>query len=277
MTITLRQRKKGKGRIYLYLEIYKGKETDASGKVKYLRDYEYLNLYLVEKPKTTAEKQHNKKILNLANNIKSKKELEYQSGRFGLKPISPKDTNFLEYYRHRVGKKKWCLQSVIDYIGEDKQLNFSDITKNWCEQYLEFLHTKKSKNRVGYFLNTSTIVLYWKILSSVINSAIKEDIISYNPCRAVKLPKVEDKEKIYLTLDELKSLVKTDCKHPILKRAFLFSCLTGLRWSDIYKLKWSEIQETEGKCFVRFLLYYFPLLYAQKNVRAKNFSPLQFH
>src|SRR5215469_7876312 len=75
MTITLRQRKKGKGKIYLYLEIYKGKETDANGKTKYLREYEYLNLYLLDKPKSDAEKQHNKKILNLANSIRSKKNL----------------------------------------------------------------------------------------------------------------------------------------------------------------------------------------------------------
>jgi integrase len=75
------------------------------------------------------------------------------------------------------------------------------------------------------------------MLSSVINSAVKENIMSHNPCRAVKLPKVEEKEKIFLTLKELKLLVKTDCRHIELKRAFLFSCLTGLRWSDVSKLK----------------------------------------
>src|SRR5690606_640293 len=30
------------------------------------------------------------------------------------------------------------------------------------------------------------------------------------------------------------------------KRAFLFGCLTGLRWSDIQKLKWSEVQKTDN-------------------------------
>ena len=32
----------------------------------------------------------------------------------------------------------------------------------------------------------------------------------------------------------------------MLKKAFLFSCLTGLRWSDIEKLKWSEVQKTDN-------------------------------
>jgi len=49
MKVHLRQRKQTKdGSISLYLEIYKGTITDATGKLKTLRDYEYLNLYLVQ-------------------------------------------------------------------------------------------------------------------------------------------------------------------------------------------------------------------------------------
>ncbi len=44
-------------------------------------------------------------------------------------------------------------------------------------------------------------------------------------------------------MDEVKALNRADCKYEVLKRAFLFSCLTGLRWSDIQKLTWSEVQK----------------------------------
>lgn len=33
------------------------------------------------------------------------------------------------------------------------------------------------------------------------------------------------------------------CEYPNIKRAFLFSCLTGLRRSDILRLKWSDVQK----------------------------------
>jgi len=61
--------------------------------------------------------------------------------------------------------------------------------------------------------------------------------------------KVNKPEIVFLTLDELKSLVNTSCDNEKLKRAFIFSCLTGLRWSDVYKLQWSEIKKTmENTC-----------------------------
>ncbi|MFD2790450.1 site-specific integrase [Arenibacter sp. H213] len=47
----------------------------------------------------------------------------------------------------------------------------------------------------------------------------------------------------YLTSDELQKLSKTPCSIPLLKRAFLFSTLSGIRWSDINKLKWSEVRD----------------------------------
>lgn len=50
-----------------------------------------------------------------------------------------------------------------------------------------------------------------------------------------------DVKKEYLTLDELKKLANTPCEIPVLKSASLFSCLTGLRISDILNLHWQDI------------------------------------
>jgi hypothetical protein len=45
-------------------------------------------------------------------------------------------------------------------------------------------------------------------------------------------------------MNEVQMLVDTPCKDDVLKRAFLFSILTGLRHSDIQALKWKQIQQT---------------------------------
>jgi integrase len=52
-------------------------------------------------------------------------------------------------------------------------------------------------------------------------------------------------QREYLTLEQLQALVNTPCSIPLLKSAALFSALTGLRFSDISKLVWSEVQYSE--------------------------------
>ena len=51
---------------------------------------------------------------------------------------------------------------------------------------------------------------------------------------------------MYLTVEEIKKLSNTHCSHPVIKRAFLFSCLTGIRKGDISRLTWSDVQ-TQGQ------------------------------
>jgi len=60
----------------------------------------------------------------------------------------------------------------------------------------------------------------------------------------------EDVTKSYLTIDELRQLAVTPCRIGVLKQASLFSCLTGLRISDVLNLKWEdfEIAPDQGYC-----------------------------
>ena len=48
---------------------------------------------------------------------------------------------------------------------------------------------------------------------------------------------------MYLTIDEVRLLAQTECEYPRIKDAFLFSCMTGLRRSDILRLKWGDIHK----------------------------------
>ena len=38
-----------------------------------------------------------------------------------------------------------------------------------------------------------------------------------------------------------------NCNNPLLKRAALFSALTGLRFSDIQKMTWGELEYVEDQ------------------------------
>src|SRR5687768_7448291 len=100
MKVHLRQRKQTKdGSISLYLEIYKGTTTTPAGKVKGVRGYEYLNLYLIDKPRSPLDKQQNKDTLELAESIKAKRELEIKNGLYGFASDFKQNTNFIDYFK----------------------------------------------------------------------------------------------------------------------------------------------------------------------------------
>lgn len=50
-----------------------------------------------------------------------------------------------------------------------------------------------------------------------------------------------------LTFNELQKLIATPCKHNKTRMAFLFSCATGIRWSDMKKMKWKNIVSHDDK------------------------------
>src|ERR1017187_7364677 len=115
MKIHLRQRKQAKeGSISLYLEIYKGTTTNKKGKIVGLRDYEYLHLSLIDKPRNPIDKQHNKDTLKLAENIKAKRELDIQNGEYGFSNNFKDKTNFIEYFRE-LTKKHLKIKGTYDH------------------------------------------------------------------------------------------------------------------------------------------------------------------
>jgi len=252
MKVHLRQRKQTKsGSISLFLEIYKGTTTTAEGKVKNLRNYEYLNLYLIDKPKTPIDKQHNKEILNLAKSVKAKRELEIKNGLYGFSDEFKQKTNFIQFFKDIMEKRKESLgnygnwdstyKHLIKFRGD--KIIFKEIDEVFCENFRDYLKDTAIKKN-GQRLSSSSVSSYFNKFRACLNEAVRKKIILSNPSSNIKISKPVESQREYLTLDELKSIVKAECRYPVLKRAFLFSCLTGLRWSDIQNLKWSDIQET---------------------------------
>lgn len=247
--IRLRKRKTPTGNISLYLDIYLNGE----------RTYEYLKLYLIPE-KSRADKEKNRETLQLAEAIKSKRIVELRNGEFGFKSEYATDTLFYDYYKmlceKRLGKPEsrgnwgnWysCLHHLRIYEKWEK-ITFAEITPEWVQGFKDYLEYKaiawahdtrqRTKERL---LSRNSKVSYFNKLRACLNQAFEDRIIPYNPCRGVEGFKAEEGTRMYLTLDELRKLVNTECEYEGVKRAFLFSCLTGLRRSDILKLKWSEV------------------------------------
>lgn len=260
MKVHLRQRKQTKdGSISLFLEIYKGTTNTPDGKVKNLRDYEYLNLYLIDKPKTPIDKQQNKDNLQLAESIKAKRELEIKNGLYGFTNEFKQSTNFIDYFTDQKEKRKqskgnygnWdsTLKHLVKFAGT--KVSFREIDQTFSENFRDYLKNK-AKTKSGKSLSSSSVSSYFNKFRACLKEAVKKKIILSNPATDVKNVKVIESKREFLTFDELKAIVKAECRYDVLKRAFIFSCLTGLRWSDIQKMTWSELSNYNGQWRVTF-------------------------
>ncbi|MBP9134057.1 MAG: site-specific integrase [Saprospiraceae bacterium] len=258
MKVFLRQRKQTKkGTISLYLEIYKGYAETKDGKRKPIRDYEYLDLYLIDKPSNPIDKQQNKENLKLAESIKAKRELEIKNGTYGFTNEFKKQTNFIEYFRNLVNKKEskgnfgnWYSTQIHleNYAG--RNVTFKDIDLQFAEGFKEYLNKVKRKD--GKPLANNSKASYFAKFRASLNEAVKEKIIYGNPAVETGNFNTVESQREYLTLDEVRKLAQTECRYDVLKRAFLFSCLTGLRWSDINNLKWNDVQQITNSFRIHF-------------------------
>ncbi|MCX7547762.1 site-specific integrase [Xanthomarina sp. F1114] len=249
MKVTLREREKN-GKIALYLDYYnKGK-----------RKTEYLSLYLIIKPKNKTERALNKKTRELAETIWAQRQVEIQQGHYGFSDIEKLKGNFTTYITALAEKKNtssgnygnWnsMLKHFNNYCPND--VSFQDIDKQFVEGFKEHLD-KKALGKAQKPLSQNSKYSYFGKFTAALKQAVSDGILKSNPANGVSHFKQGEPQREFLTLEELQKAVNTECELPQLKKAFILSALTGLRWSDIEKLKWSEIQHSkEMGYYIRF-------------------------
>src|SRR5690606_23966097 len=96
-------------------------------------------------------------------------------------------------------------------------------------------------------LSANSAVSYFNKIKAALRQAYKDGSLTIDLNSRIEPIKTEETRREYLTLEELNKLVNTPCNNDLLKRAALFSALTGLRFSDIQKLKWFEVGYIEGQ------------------------------
>jgi integrase len=108
------------------------------------------------------------------------------------------------------------------------------------------LITKSNRDRKKK-LSRNTALSYYNKFKAALKQAYRDGYIQADLNSRIETIKEEETEKNFLTIEELNSLVKTECNYPLLKQAALFSALTGFRFSDIKKLTWGEVTNIKGQ------------------------------
>ena len=119
--------------------------------------------------------------------------------------------------------------------------------------YLRSAHDLHKNMKVPGKLSDSTIHLKVNILKSVLREAVRQGLLDQNPFDRLPLSyrvKAQYKERTALTQEELIKLSETPCNTPELKEAFLLSCITGLRKSDILSLSIHDIEKRDDTYYI---------------------------
>lgn len=241
--VRLRQRKTRTGLQSLYLDIYyEGQRT-----------YEYLHMYLV--PEVTREdKCKNQETLRMAEAVRAKRVIELRNETYGFHASTTRALPFFDYCDMLVDEHKgtgteqtWksCRIHLAEY-EKNASITIGQITKGWLQGFREYLDNDamcRTKGDRKCALADNSKWLYWSVIRAIFGRAAKDGIITRNPADDIKAFKVKEGTRMYLTIDEVQRLADTPCSVDIAKRAFLFSCLTGLRRSDVQRLTWGDVQQ----------------------------------
>jgi site-specific recombinase XerD len=264
----LEQNKLADGRISLYLEYYLGREEKpvldengeqvyyAEGKmagkpkfqIKHNRRKENLSLYLLDKPRTAAERQTNKETLELAMKIRAEREQEFKESMLGYRLRKDRSANFLDYFQAYIDsytKKDLRMMQIAlsrfkDFLKEkyplyEQSIRGEHITKDMMTDFVDYLQSRS----VGE--GAKSIFQRFK---KVIHQAIENDILLKNPCEGVQC-KVDDQilRKDVLSIEEIQLLISChyENENPHVRRAFIFCLYCGLRFCDVKELAFHNV------------------------------------
>lgn len=252
MKVFLRDKKISDGRSTLYLDFYPPIAHPVTGKST---RREFLKLYTYDKPKTEAHRDHNKETRILAENIRAQRQIHIQAGNFGFMLISHRKSDFLQFFRDLAEKRKTSKGNYDNWLSAYNYLNaftkgrclMEDVTEKFVNDFKDYLSTTPgiSRKKTIKKLSPNAAHSYFNKFRAAIKRAFDERLLDEDPTKRVKTIKPGETERQFLTLEELNRLAKTDCEIPDLKRMALFSAITGLRWSDIIKLKWGELSHSK--------------------------------
>ncbi|MBK9504756.1 MAG: site-specific integrase [Bacteroidetes bacterium] len=258
--VKLRQKKISGDRQSLYLDFYPAIPHPKTGEPT---RREFLKLYLFDKAKSPIDKQHNKETLQIAEAMRQKKEnqlnkpeiyTDFEKGQ--LKIREQGERNFLEYFKALANKRKasnfdnWASAYKYLLAYTNGSLRFSDLNEKFCNGFRDYLLTTKSNKSIKTKLAQNSAVSYFNKFKATLKQAYKDGYLGYDLNSKIEQIKSAETRRNYLTIEELNKLNKTECQNPLLKRAAIFSAMTGLRFSDIQKMEWDEIEYVNGQGYI---------------------------
>lgn len=227
----------------------------------------------IPNPTTAAERFKNKQDLELIQNLQAIKVIELQDNRYGLHRTEKTSLSYYDFYARLMRSRKDSLgnygnwASALKYIKKffGTKLDIHDLRIERCLQLRHFIE-RDASTVSRRPLSQNSRYSYLNKFKASLRVAYKERIIRENLADFIPGLSQGETHREYLTFEEVQALVDTPCDYPVTKRAFLFSCLTGIRFGDIKRLTWSCLRHSTSRGY--------ELSFRQQKTRGKEYLPL---
>ncbi|WP_291077263.1 MULTISPECIES: site-specific integrase [unclassified Empedobacter] len=162
-------------------------------------------------------------------------------------------SNFIEFMQLELNRAKISIstrkthQRTLDVLKEyKKNMDFSDINVPFLQDYERYLYSKN--------LGVNSVHKYFKNIKTYVNLAISKGLHDANeyPFPKLKIKQTQGKRD-FLTPLEVENIENLVFEKPLhhgiekIRDMFLFSCYTGLRFSDIIQINKNSFEMLDGQ------------------------------
>jgi integrase len=254
--VHIRKRPLTNGRHSLFLDFSPPLRNPKNGKPQ---RFEFLELFLFDKPANVWEREHNIETKALVENLRAKRQLDIQNRKFGFISDRDRNSSFVDYFREYASARQktdadnyaMAFRYFLEFAGHD--VIFNDLDEFFCVDYRNFLLSGPGIGRRGRPIITNTAVSYFAKFRSSLQQAYKQGLLTVDLYSQVDPISPKETHREQLELEEFQQLVDAQAKSDLIKRAAIFAGLTGLRFSDVKTLYWSEVRGSEGKYHLQFV------------------------
>ena len=169
----------------------------------------------------------------------------YQEFLDSLNKVVGKGTSEATYYSY--SRTFELLKEYMKKKFKREDMFLLELNYSFMADFDVFLKTEYKQKK-------NTTVKHLKCLKRVVNIALANKYLQVDPFLNYKVER-EKVEKEFLTEEELRAIINKDFSLPRLERVrdiFIFSCFTGLSYSDVKTLNESHfIKDEEGRVWIK--------------------------
>lgn len=242
---TLRKKKLKSGKYSLYIDYYPAVWNPA--KKTYTRR-EFLDLHIHGNPTTALEKRENQLYMEIAEKIYLKRMKALMLDANGIYNKDVLEGDFLLYclnfirakQRERIETAHYetALKYLKRLVGD--HFKFRHIDDIFLEKFKDYLLTSHSLKSKKAKLDQNSAASYYDKMAHMVEQAFLDRYLPENYTQRVGRISNVARQRQIIDNDELKLLLENPVDDQLVFKSSMFALLTGLRFSAIRILKWSD-------------------------------------